>query len=377
VSTENLIRDALERHAEQAADPERIRAALPELAARRERQRRYGVLAAAGAAIAVAAAVAVPMLALRAGPGGRLAVAAPTPAASVTPSPSPTGVVTFQPAALRYSPTWLPAGLTEQIRSVERNSGGSAVTRRTWTSSVDARDNGPRLMMSLVERDGAVNVPDPGETVVDINGRSGGWYGSPDGYKSGLHWNPEPKTTIAFSQFGLGLDAARLVRIGRSVQPDQATMTVPLTLTWLPDGMTIDGATAAGSSPNSWRYWLSGSGSGGQSLPGHAGSRDVAVAVGTGTDAPDGGEAATIGGHPARFVTFTRELEIPAEVPRPAQVSTMVVSYLVVDLGQGLFLTVAVHETEVSGAPFPRADLERIAAGTQVSRPDMSWLGTR
>ena len=132
-TTEDLLRQALRRQAERAVDRDRVRAALPARAARRTR-RRYGSLAGGLVAAAALTAFAVPVLSLDdAGPGGGAGRGTDGLAAPGSPSVSAPAAAPARDmpdaVAMRYKPTWLPAGLRERARRP-----GSTPAVRGWSS---------------------------------------------------------------------------------------------------------------------------------------------------------------------------------------------------------------------------------------------------
>jgi hypothetical protein len=372
-STEELIRQALERQAERAVDPDRVRAALPRRAARRAR-RRYATVAAGAVAAAALAAFAVPVLALDDGGGtGQVAASNPPPPASTgaTTPATPTAV------ALRYGPTWLPSGLVERSRSVPLGPGNPydgpvRIWKRANTDpGVDMGGN--RLEFAAIGlKDGANQFGDVG-TPVDINGRPGRLSGSASDGKSYLHWLIDPQTVVFIHQVEMGLSDADMLRMARSVQPDPGQFQVPLRLDGLPAGMTPFRVEISGDSPGNWRLEASAIGAqpaGAASATGTEGKeskerassseRWVYIRLGPTTDAPDGGESTVIGGRPARIAARPIDIPVPGEH-----------TYVVVDLESGRKLTVYSLVPDVS-----RADLVAVAAGTVVgAAPDLSWLG--
>ncbi len=384
--TDDLIREALQRGAELAVDPERIRSALPaRAAARRVRQWRYGVLSAAAIAVAVAVAVAVPVLALRgtrAGPG-------PDSAASAAISTAPSGAVPSVAASpepgvirvpLRYSPSWLPPGLTERRRDVpipsisDGPNGDHRTIDRTWSSVPFGAPSyfipemaTPVLSLSVHDLGGVPTTPNPGDTVVDINGAQG-WFQpvakfTEDPTGPTLTWRPDPQTVLVLMEAGLRLESADMLRVARSVQPDGRQVEVPLRLSHLPAAIRLMSAACAGNSRTAWQCTVNA----GRSSDGPG--RNVDIALGTGTEAPQGGEATTVAGRPARFVTRDT-------YPIPGKLETDV--YLVVDLGEGLLLTLTDSGlAEVGPAPYTRTELVHLAEGIEVGPAEVSWLGAR
>ncbi|GIJ63423.1 hypothetical protein [Virgisporangium aurantiacum] len=369
--TDNLLREALQRQADRAPDPDRVRAALPRRAARRTR-RRYGSLAGGLVAAAALAAFAVPVLALDDAPAPRGAGPAAEMSSSASAGPAAPAAV-----GLRYRPTWLPAGLTERSRSVPLGPDfGYDGPVRFWKRS-DAGAGfdmgGSRLEFGAVDAEnGADQFGDYGQAV-DINGRPGRLSPAPGDGKSSLHWLIDPQTVIFIHNVEAGVSDADLLRIARSVQPDPGQVAVPMRFGWLPTGMAPKLAQFAGDSADRWQLELTAYGKiPGASPPptsekdvkegGQDPDRGIYARLGRSTDAPDGGESITVAGRPARIVI--RDIEGPK--PMPFQHV-----YVVVELASGLKLTVSSVLPDVS-----RDDLLATAAAIEVGPgPDLGWLG--
>ena len=164
---DDLLRQALQRQAERAVDPARVRAALPARAARRAR-RRYGSLAVGLTAAAALAVFAVPVLGLddaRSGDPAASPVPADTPSTSAAAAP-----LTPDSVALRYRPTWLPSGLRERARTVPLGPGNAYDGPvRTWKRADAAGGTdkgGSRLEFGAIGlKDGANQFGDGGRPV--------------------------------------------------------------------------------------------------------------------------------------------------------------------------------------------------------------------
>jgi len=173
-----------------------------------------------------------------------------------------------------------------------------------------------------------------------------------------------------------------MVRIARSVRPDTARLAIPLRVGWLPAGMAMFGGSVEGGPPTSWTMQVHLGTPAGDKRGTPAGdkndTRACTIVVGTATPAPSGGEALTVGGRSARFVTRTVANGQPVSV-----------GYLVVELGDGLLLTgistvaqpaapVTAERAARPTATVSREDLVRIAESAQIGPlPDLSWLGPR
>ena len=373
--TDDLLRQALQRQADRAPDPDRVRAALPRRAARRTR-RRYGSMAGGLVAAAALAAFAVPVLALDDAPAPRGAGPGASPSASADPT-APAAPVAPAAVGLRYRPTWLPAGLTERSRSVPLGPGfGYDGPVRIWkraNAGAGFDTGGSRLEFGAVDTEnGADQFGDDGQAV-DINGKPGRLSPAPGDGKSSLHWMIDPQTVIFIHNVEAGVSEADLLRIARSVQPDPGQVAVPVRFGWLPTGMAPKLAQFAGDSADRWQLELTAYGKNPTASPpptsekggkegGQDPNRGIYARLGRTTDAPDGGESITVAGRPARLVVR------PIEGPKPMPMEH---AYVVVELGSGLKLTVFSVFPDVS-----RDDLIATAAAVEVGpTPDLSWLG--
>jgi hypothetical protein len=363
---EDLIRDAQRGMAERAIHPDRVRAALPARAARVARRRRYGALGGVATAAAVVLAVAVPAIALR---GGSPVVAMPPAAPS---SASAGRLPAIEPVPLVYRPTWLPAGLTERIRRAPLGSAASeeyAGPARLWTAqSVGTDGDGGANGLQLHVR-GALNAEDPPANdgvPVDVGGQPGFYHPSPHDQKSYLEWRIDAGTVAMLDEHRLSLSRDDMLRVARSVRPDPGTLRVPLHIGWLPSGMTPRYAELSGDSPAAYYCMVSAE----ESLPagptgatgkeGKQGPRQLSVAIAPTTTAPEGGEALTVDGYPARLVARTEFRQL----------------FLVVDLGTRGLLTVVANWPDPR--PLTRDDLVRIAENVTVEdSADVAWIGTR
>jgi hypothetical protein len=367
-STEDLLRRALQRQADRAPDPDRVRAGLPRRAVRRTR-RRYGSMAAGLVAAAALTAFAVPVLALDDAPAPSGAgVGAP----GASSSSAPTGPVAPAAVDLRYKPTWLPAGLTERSRTVPLGSGfGYDGPVRVWKRADTDKGfdmGGSRLEFAVVATQNGVDRFDDGGQPVDINGRQGRMSGGAQYGKTSLHWVMDPETVIFIHNIGT-VSETDLLRIARSVQPDQGQVPVPMRFGWLPAGMAPASAQLSGDSATRWQLELTGYGKVAGMPTGtekgetpQSADRGIYARLGTSTDAPDGGESTVVGGRPARVVTRALEGPLPAGAEH---------AWVVVDLASGLKLTVFTLIPDVS-----REDLLKAAAAVEVGTvPDLSWLG--
>ncbi|BCJ39461.1 hypothetical protein GCM10010168_62910 [Actinoplanes ianthinogenes] len=368
---EDLIRSAQEIQADRALPADRIRAALPQRAATVRRRQRFGMLGAAVAAAAVAAAVAVPALVLRGPePATTSTVAAAPSTAPADPSPSATTAGLPAQVALGYKPTWAPPGLSEHIRQYGTAEAGDPfgpTLMRFWTKQVGTGDpqsaDGPQLLLYVrtqVSGEGRL-APDGGKKV-DVNGAPG--YYHDDGGKSYVDWAINEHTVLSLATVHYDLGKADLLRMARSVRPDPGVTATPLTLRWLPEGWSSNFVTVSGDTEQTWRASVLA----GKVVPatGHdkngkdkkAGADgQLSVTVGSGTDAPDGGEKLTVGGHPARH-------------PKRSEPFAQSMLYLVVDLGGGRQMTLIGE-----GAGITLDDLTKIAEQAEISKSAPDWIG--
>jgi hypothetical protein len=272
---------------------------------------------------------------------------------------------------LRYRPTWLPPGFTERSRS---GVAGTAPPDSIWSvsqiwtkgSGAVLYTGGPRLELAVERVKDGVDPLGAGGVEVTVNGRPGRLVGTPGtAEKSYLSWMPDAATVLLLSQVDYRLSKAELLRIARSVRPTRAVQGAPLRVGWLPAGMVvIPNLTIVGNSERFWQASLYAQPPAPKTDAKAAGqdSASVVLSVGTVTEAPAGGEQITVDGRPARFVVRAAE-------PKPP----LIRSYVVVELGDGMLLTVA-----GMGSAISRADLVRIAATARVEdAADLSWLGAR
>jgi hypothetical protein len=290
-------------------------------------RRRRLVLAAA--AIAVAGVVAVPV-------------------AVNAPRPEPSAVVPLS-VPLAYSPGRLPAGYAEYHRSVQPATGAIV---RGWASAAPPSplliDDVPgRITMTVVATANAEVTKDPGDRAADINGAAGRY--RTEG-PSGVYW-VTGGFTIEIRGDDAGPSNAVLLDMARSVRPDPAPLRMPFGVR-LPAGQQIVAQTVQGTSPTAWLALVDL----GEPDPegGDISATGTSIKVGTMTPAVAGGTALQVAGHPARYLY--------AEVPEAG-------NYLVVELGNGLLLTVYAMDLD-QPAIIALAEATGLAdAGT------VTWLG--
>ncbi|MBG0565438.1 hypothetical protein [Actinoplanes aureus] len=376
MTIEDLIRAAQEHQADRSVPADRIRAALPRRAARANRHRRYGMLAAGLTAAAVATAVTVPALALRDDSPAVTAEPAAPPAsgpASATPSSQPApGAALPTQVKLEYRPTWVPSGFAEHIRHFNVGEPGDSLgptLMRVWKKSVSAGDPWGGTELSLYIRteatDAAAAIDTSGQKV-DINGAQG-FYTPPQGdRKSSVNWTLDDHTALTIAALKVDISKNDLLRMARSVRPDPGVSPVPVSPRWLPPGWETTGAEVSGPSQDTWRSYVyavrrapepSTDADRKAAKEGNSQSGELSVTVGTTTDAPSGGDRFTVGGHPARH---------PVRTDEPGKR----LIYLVVDLGEGRLMTLI-----GSGAGLTLDDLKKVAEKTEITPAGLAWLG--
>ncbi|MBO0869361.1 MAG: hypothetical protein J2P15_12420, partial [Micromonosporaceae bacterium] len=333
---EDLIRAAQENMAARAADPDRVRRALPARISRRARTRRYGGLGVTAAAVAAAAAVAVPVLVL---PGA-------APPEGTPPGSPPSDALS---APLLFRPGWLPPGLAEWSRIVSPAwEDGDQCVVRTWSAKPASPAEADRVTGEIVKTVAGIQAPFltlqvcPGgaDTSVGTPVAIGGWAGHLIRVRSavGILWSGAGG--LAFDVTEAGLSEQDALRFARSVRPDPSTMALPLSFGWLPPGARLSHAQAIGESAGTWQMTIDG---GVGAHPGQAPPLVLFIELTSGAPAgdgdtimvPPGGESLTVAGHPARYVT-----QNPAVLTgTPGVTSRYAVQFLVVELGGGLRLT--------------------------------------
>lgn len=359
---EDLVRDAQARQADRAVPPARILATLPVRAARVQRQRRIGWATGAVAAAAVAGVIAVPALAVH---PGRPVVLTPATVPAPSPSASAPAVTAFPVFRLGYKLTWAPSGMTERIRSADTGQSDAAfgpTVMRIWKKQVGAGDPSGGAEFSLYVR---TAVPKPADAMdtsgqkVDIHGARGYYQPSSGDHKSSVDWSPDPHTVLMITAGHLDVSRSDMLKAARSVAPDPGTVDPAVRLDWLPDGWSATGFSVSGPSAARWRSEVF---AGAPASPTadpkslkEDGLPSLSVVVGTTTDAPAGGPALLVGGHPARWPLRTD----------PAGQS---LSYLVVDLGHGRLMTL------IGSGGIQKNEMMRVAAATVLVPAAAGWI---
>ncbi|GAB3989643.1 hypothetical protein GCM10029978_115300 [Actinoallomurus acanthiterrae] len=337
MTTDEVIRQAFERQAENAPAADRVLADLRVRMgrARRRRVATQGVMAAVVSGAAVAAAVWVPS----GGPEsiGRRVQAGPRPA----------------PVRLLYRPGWLPQGFTEVAREVGQGR-SNGVQIRTWADrSLTERpaDNAlvPRVDMEVEpptrggREDQLTSLRrQTGSTTVDVNGHEARRWQDSSG-QCMIAWRPTAQTVLSVTMSGLIDPCADALRVARSVGPDdRATVVPPLRATWLPTRYATDHVV------------VSRTGSGCRAeLVAMSALRAISAEVGEGR-LPAQGTPLRIGGRPAR----SYPIDAVSTSGEPS--GGMAVA---VDLGAGRVLTVRDYEGGPSLSP---RMLGEVAAGVEV-----------
>lgn len=219
--TEQTIRAALERMADQAPDPERIRAGLANRS-RRYHQRR-ALLIAGGAAAAVGAVGVPTVMALR-----------PRDQATI-------GGAGAGPVTLSYRPDWLPEGLVEWHRQVSVRDGRTIREVRSWSPS-DAlarpgRDGWLREVNLGVRPAGEFD-PAEGAGTVTVGGATGWLLYHHGGDQQEVLWPAGDGMVLFATARAFEDDTEVALRVAEStVRDGRAAVEPPVRLGWLPDGV--------------------------------------------------------------------------------------------------------------------------------------------
>ncbi|MEV0403318.1 hypothetical protein [Actinoallomurus sp. NPDC050550] len=339
MTTDEVIRQAFERQAENAPAADRVLADFRVRMGRVRRRRRatQGVMAVvlSGAAVA-AAAVWVPSG--KPESIGHRVQTGPRPA----------------PVRLLYRPGWLPQGFTEVAREVGQGRADS-VQIRTWA---DRSLTEPPADKALVPRvDVQVEPPtragryedrltslrrQPGSTTVNVNGHEARRWQDSSG-QCVIAWRPDTRSVLSVTMSNLIDPCADALRVARSVGPDdRATFVPPLRATWLPatfaTGYVVVSRTASGCRAE---------------LMATSALRAMTVEVGAGR-LPAQGTPLRIGGRPAR----SYPVDAVSTTGRPSGGTAVAV-----DLGAGRLLTVRDYEEDPALNP---GTLGNVAAGVEV-----------
>ncbi|WP_433179419.1 hypothetical protein [Actinoallomurus sp. CA-150999] len=338
MTTDEVIRQAFERQAENAPAADRVLADLRVRMgrARRRRVATQGVMAVVLSGAAIAAAVVwVPS----GGPEsiGHRVQAGPRPA----------------PVRLLYRPGWLPQGFTEVARQVGQGRSDS-IQIRTWADrSVTERsvDNAlvPRVDVG-VEPPTQGGREDPltslrrqqGSTTVDVNGHEARRWQDGQG-RCMIAWRPTAQAVLSVTMNGFIDPCTDALHVARSVGPDgRATVVPPLRATWLPTGFATDHVVVSRTDSGCRAE-----------LVATSALRSIGAEVGEGR-LPAQGTPLRIGGRPARSYPVNA-VSTTGEPDGGTAVA--------VDLGDGRLLTVRDYE---GGPALSRRTLGEVAAGVDV-----------
>lgn len=220
--TDQSIRAALERMADQAPDPERIRAGL----ARRTRvhRQRRALLLAGGAAAAVGVVGVPTVLTLRPRLHGHTLSGA-------------------GPVTLRYRPAWLPDHFVESDRSVTVRDGQSVYESRLWRPSEDVRGDqdrySPAASISLSLSPEGVELSSR-TAPVTVHGVEGGLFregATLDGRPiHRVSWPAAADTFLSVHVMGIDDTDEVALRVAESVEPDGEALVEPgVEPGWIPD----------------------------------------------------------------------------------------------------------------------------------------------
>jgi hypothetical protein len=334
-------------------------------AARGSRTRRRSLLASGAAAFAVVAIAGSAVLLQGSGGGTQVAIPSRQGSASASPQTT-TGAVSppaLPPILLRFVPGWVPAGWAEYGRMGWSEGEAGMMASRIWAADPDVSRGevkGDRFELSYRK----ASTGTSGGTPVDINGLPGTllW----EEGKSLVDWQADRDTLVTVIQWGNRISQADLLRIARSVRPDPGLLNSPVRVGPVPEGFAPSSLEISGRSPATWHASLAVSTTvapdPAQTDPaikekGGSPTRTITVAVGTETLAPPGGQPTTVAGRPARYVADR------------AAGGRLALPFLVVDLGDGLWLT-------VSSFDLGYEQLMQVAEGVTVDpAPHLAWIG--
>ncbi|GAA4630477.1 hypothetical protein GCM10023196_055990 [Actinoallomurus vinaceus] len=337
MTTDEVIRQAFERQAENAPAADHVLADLRVRMgrARRRRVATQGVMAVVFSGAAVAAAVWVPS----GGPEsiGHRVQAGPRPA----------------PVRLLYRPSWLPQGFTEVARQVGQGR-SNGVQIRTWADrSMTERPVGDALVPTV---DVQVEPPTQGgredrltslrrltgSTTVDVNGHEARRWHDTSG-QCMIAWQPTAKAVLSVTMNGFIGPCADALRVARSIGPDdRATVVPPLRVTWLPTGYATDHVVVSRTDSGCRAELMA-----------MSALRVITAEVGAGR-LPSQGTPLRVGGRPARSYPVAA-VSTTGEPDGGTAVA--------VDLGGGRVLTVRDYE---GGPALSRQVLGQVAAGVDV-----------
>jgi hypothetical protein len=244
----------------------------------------------------------------------------------------------FAGVTLRFRPAALPLQLSQRpliasLRTVVDNSTAQSI----WSvSPVDAPDTA--LTLTVHRMTVADQAPGISGIPVQVNGEPGLYH--PGQGRTAVDWRFDGAFVGTLEEIGLHLAEGDLLAMAESVHAERVPAATPILrlpkVQWANSELT-------GDVTGNWmiRVYVAPEGS----AEGDVGA-PVLLEIGTGTDAPDGGQAMSVGGRPARLVGATK------------------VKYLVVDLGGG-------QQATVIGSGDLGAWPSRVSA---ICPPDLTWI---
>ena len=244
----------------------------------------------------------------------------------------------FAGVTVRFRPAWLPLQLSQRpliasLRTVIDNS----TAQSTWSvSPVDAADT--TLTLTVHRMTVADQMPGISGIPVQINGEPGLFH--PGQGRTAVDWRFDGVFIGTLEEVGLHLAEGDMLAMAESVHAERVPAAAPIMrlprVQWANSELTGDAS-------GNWmiRVYVAPEGS----EEGEIGA-PVLLEIGTGTDAPAGGQVTTVGGRPARLVGTTK------------------VKFLVVDLGRGWAATV-IGSGDLAAWP---------ARVTAITPPDVSWI---
>ncbi|GAA1021673.1 MULTISPECIES: hypothetical protein [Amycolatopsis] len=318
--TETLVRDSLERLAEQAPDGNEVLNALARARQRQHRRRpRLALAAVAAAVIAVAAGV-------------------PLVVTTVTDAPAQLTPAAGRPV-LAYTPGWLPDGFTEQYRS---GGPGNTAQVRQWQSGASRVEVAAHSTADPEWAQTALRISALKDQVV-VHGRVAMVTGPSDTIAT-LTWMPDDRHVLTARVEGVPDARTVAEQVADSVTQEPVLVRGEARFGPLPAGMREEATTVRGSDSDNATTMLDASGPSGK----------VRVTIGSGSPALGGSGPVQVRGLSGAFV--------PASGPADAQVT--------VRLSSGRWLT--------ASGRLPREQLVAVADGIVLdSAPDYAWLGTR
>jgi hypothetical protein len=348
---ERLIEDALAKQADRAPHPGPVLNALR--SPRRRRPSSWALAVGASAtALVVAVAVALPVDAPRTDPGSAVPVSTSQASRS-------------ERIALRHSPTWLPDGHTERLRSNATGSGPDGGLQRYWLAvPVDAEHVGDQPGVRLDVSEPSPGTPIGGEEI-GVGGRPGSVVTTASGVL--VMWEAENGDRLQVAVRGLADARAVAVRVAESVRLDATTYAAPLA----PGAGRSSGGrgvVVAGDDPEHRLHLISSLGDRGNGFPWRATLSSERPGLG------EGGEPVTARGHAGVFFA-------PRGQPDEQDPWTPAELLVLLDDGQWLRVTATGYpgaDVAVERTTATRDDLVALAEDVVIDpAADVSWLGSR